>query len=125
MCILSKLLSANIVVLVFFVLMTLSGFVVFVFRFAKFFDKANINKTIAAKDRINLLYEILSRTSYSKYLKESSIFCGNENDAKIGIERLIADGTFLAAYPLHESFGEINGRKTNRQVSSTVTQTKN
>jgi hypothetical protein len=72
-------------------------------KFEKFFDKDE-NKTIPAKDRILLTYEILSRTSYSKLLTESSIFSGNENDNLVGIERLIAWKIFLDAYPLHEVF---------------------
>lgn len=70
-------------------------------RFERFFDNDE-NKTIAAKDRCLLAYEVLSRTSFSRYLKEPAIFSGNENDPQIGIERLIAEEIFTAAYPLHE-----------------------
>lgn len=70
-------------------------------RFEKFFDK-NENDTIPKKDRCLFTYEILSRTSYSRYLTEPAIFSGNESDRCIGIERLLAEGIFLAAYPLHE-----------------------
>lgn len=84
-------------------------------RFERFFDK-NENKRIATKDRCLLAYEILSRTTYSRLLREPAIFSGNENDRNIGIDRLLAEGAFLAAYPLHESFGKENSQKTDRQV---------
>lgn len=70
-------------------------------RFDRFFDKDE-NKTISPKDRCLLAYEILSRTSYSRYLEKPTIFSGNENDRQIGIARLIAEEIFIAAYPLHE-----------------------
>ena len=82
-------------------------------RFERFFNKDE-NKTIANKDRCLLTYEILSRTLYSYELSEPCAFSGIENDRNIGIERLIADGTFLAAYPLHESYNIVNGQKTDR-----------
>lgn len=82
-------------------------------RFAKYF-----HKPIPNKDRCLLAYEVLSRTSFSSKLKEPRVFCGNENDRLIGIERLVNNGAFLAAFPLHEalSYKTNNNLKTDRQI---------
>ena len=48
-----------------------------------------------------LTYSILARTTYSRKLFEPKILF-SESDANAGIHRLKANGTFLAAYPLHE-----------------------
>jgi hypothetical protein len=58
----------------------------------------------------------LSRTVYSKKLSEPSVFHGIENDRNVGIERLLADGTFCAAYPLHEDYETIDSQKNDRLV---------
>ncbi|CAF0848775.1 unnamed protein product [Brachionus calyciflorus] len=85
-------------------------------KFERFFDKENVDITIATKDRCLLTYEILSRTTYSKVLDEPVIFSGMANDRNIGIDRLVAQGIFLASYPLHESYGMVDGKKTDRQL---------
>lgn len=73
------------------------------YRFERFFDFDNIQNTIPSKDRSLLTYEVLCRTKYSKVLDDSDeIFTNPENDNKIGIDRLIANQTFLAAFPLHD-----------------------
>ena len=66
-----------------------------------------------------LTYEVLSRTIYSKRLCEPAIFSGSANERNIGIDRLVAQGIFLASYPLHEDYGHVDGKKTDRQVKLT------
>ena len=73
----------------------------FIFRFEKYFD-SDENNVISAKDRCLITYEILTRTSFSKKLSQPTIFACNENDPHIGIDLLVANETFHAAYPLHE-----------------------
>ncbi|RMZ94526.1 anoctamin-4-like isoform X2, partial [Brachionus plicatilis] len=84
--------------------------------FEKYFDKNNIDQTIPTKDRCLLAYEILSRTTYSRRLEDPAIFSCNDNDRNIGIDRLIAQGIFEACYPLHEDYGFLDEKKTNRQL---------
>lgn len=48
-----------------------------------------------------IAYEILSRTTFSKRLAEPTIF-RNEHDPEVGVDLLVANETFIAAYPLHE-----------------------
>ena len=44
----------------------------------------------------------MSRTTFSKQLSQPTIFQSSEKDLNIGIDLLVANDTFLAAYPLHE-----------------------
>jgi hypothetical protein len=85
-------------------------------KFARFFDKDNIEETFLFKDRCLLTYELLCRTCFSKPIKNpSEIFeCINKDDEKsIGIERLLVNGTFQAAFPLHEEYDTKIKRSSN------------
>ena len=74
-------------------------------RFERFFDRDNLEKTIMPTDRTMLTYELLSRMPYSKAISESYESFGSANkDSRIGIERLIANGIFQAAFPLHDVY---------------------
>lgn len=74
-------------------------------RFERFFNQ-DIEKSLAAKDRCLLTYEVLCRTNYAREVED--VFKYDTTDmtekeiTRIGIERLLANGTFEAAYPLHE-----------------------
>ena len=70
-------------------------------RFEFFFDNDK-NKVISTKDRCLMTYEILSRTTFSKKLLQPTIFYGGEKDPNIGVDLLVANQTFIAAYSLHE-----------------------
>lgn len=73
-------------------------------RFSKFFGESE-DKIISPKDRCLLTYEVLSRTSYSKLIEEDqdeSVSASSTTDFKVGIERLLANGSFQAAFPPHE-----------------------
>ena len=56
---------------------------------------------MSRRDRSLLTYEFLSRTLYSKK-DDPSNSLANEPESRFGIERLIANATFLDAYPTHE-----------------------
>ncbi len=90
-------------------------------KFRPFLDK-NQDLNISNKDRCLIAYEVLSRTSFSKK-DDPSIFVDNKDkDKKIGIELLVMNGTFSAAFPMHEDYGHHKRiltvkKKTNRQVS--------
>ncbi len=92
-------------------------------KFRPFFDK-NHDLVISRKDRCLIAYEILSRTSFSKKDDPSIFVDTKDRDKKVGIELLVMNGTFSAAYPLHEDYGShgqssiTKKQKTNRQVSS-------
>ena len=63
--------------------------------------------TIMQTDRTLLTYEILSRTPYDIAVSDTyEAFTLANNDPKIGIDRLIANGVFQAAYPLHDALRE-------------------
>jgi hypothetical protein len=102
------------------------------FQFWQSENLGNLSNLISSKDRSLLTYEFLTRTTYysknahslnkqhmngpsegnigleritGRYLKISSIlflFFFNTFFKLKGIERLIENGVFLAAYPLHE-----------------------
>lgn len=73
--------------------------------FEKFFDHDDVELTLLPKDRIALTYEILSRTSFGVMSDDPfESFENFEADSKKGIQRLIADKTFLQAFPLHDSY---------------------
>lgn len=73
--------------------------------FEKFFDHDDVEQTLLPKDRIALTYEILSRTSFGEMSDDPfESFENFEADSKKGIQRLIADKTFLNAFPLHDSY---------------------
>ena len=57
--------------------------------------------SIEDKDRSMITYEILSRTTFAKRLDQPSIF-RSEHDPEVGIDLLVANETFVAAYPIHE-----------------------
>lgn len=61
---------------------------------------------ISRRDRSLLTYEFLSRTSYSRKVESGNLNI-SEADNRVGIERLIANGTFLDAYPAHESLDKM------------------
>lgn len=63
--------------------------------------RESLADSIEDKDRSTITYEILSRTTFSKKLEQPSIF-RSEHDPEVGIDLLIANETFIAAYPLHE-----------------------
>ena len=76
----------------------------YIYRFSSFFagPDGDINN-IPKKDRCLIAYEILSRTTYAKKNDPSTtIFTDQCDDMKMGIERMVANKSFLAAYPLHE-----------------------
>ena len=75
-----------------------------VFRFSHFFrDPDGHIYDIPKKERCLIAYEILSRTTFSKRNAQSTtIFTDTCDDMKMGIELMVANGSFLAAYPLHE-----------------------
>ena len=80
-------------------------------------------KTFEAKDRCLLTYEILQRTIFSQKIENARIFRTANNEAsddKVGIERLLADGTFLAAYPLHEVWLVFNLASTQIYLALTL-----
>ena len=78
--------------------------------------------TIMQTDRTLLTYEILSRTPYGIAVSDTyEAFTLANNDPKIGIDRLIANGVFQAAYPLHDALREHLNReqkKNDREVES-------
>lgn len=88
-------------------------------KFKPFFNKHD-NLIIPKKDRCLIAYEILSRTSFSNK-NDPSIFTDNVDD-NIGVELLVANKSFSAAYPLHEDYGRENhshdhsDKKTTRQL---------
>ncbi len=90
-------------------------------RFERFFDESNPEMTIMQTDRTLLTYEILSRTPYGIAVSDTyEAFTLANNDPKIGIDRLIANGVFQAAYPLHDALRENLNRKqkkNDREVS--------
>ena len=63
--------------------------------------KKTLADLVEAKDRSMITYEILSRTTFAKKLDQPSIF-RSEHDPDVGIDLLVANETFIAAYPLHE-----------------------
>lgn len=67
-------------------------------RFVPFFNHDDIEATFSPTSRSLLTYELLCRTSFSK---------SEESDSKselVGIERLLANDTFQAGFPLHEEY---------------------
>ena len=65
-------------------------------------------------DRTLLTYEILSRTPFGTAVSDTyEAFKLANNDPKIGIERLIANGVFQAAYPLHDVLRNENNNNDN------------
>ena len=73
--------------------------------FEKYFNHDDIEATFLPKDRIALTDEILTRTSYSDYDSDPFERFGNfEADSKKGIQRLLTNGTFEDAYPLHDVY---------------------
>lgn len=67
----------------------------------------DVEKSLPAKDRCLLTYEILSRTNYAREVDDifnPTVELTPKEASRIGIERLLANGTFQAAYPLHEVF---------------------
>ncbi len=84
-------------------------------RFERFFNETNPEATIMQTDRTLLTYEILSRTPFGTAVSDTyEAFKLANNDPKIGIERLIANGVFQAAYPLHDVLrNEINTTNDN------------
>jgi hypothetical protein len=102
-------------------------------KFERFFNKTNPDASLSLRNRCLLTYEILSRTSFSKPDPQTdgngstNTSNNNEDDdnisnERIGIDRLLANGTFQAAFPLHEHYEQnMNGNneiKTIRQVRS-------
>ena len=87
-------------------------------KFKPLFNR-NENKIIPAKDCCLIAYEILSRTGFSAKQTESAIYSGSDTDRNIGIELLVANKTFSAAYPLHEVYNMRNMQdfSTDRQVN--------
>lgn len=73
-------------------------------KFSHFFTNRDGHiDDIPKKDRCLIAYEILSRTTFAKKNDPSTtIFTDQCDDMKIGIELMVANGSFLAAYPLHE-----------------------
>ena len=74
-------------------------------KLSKYLNYDQPEKFFTNSQRSRICYEIMSRTSY-----------GDADPSKIGVERLLGNKSFLAAYPLHEGgYGEDdpeNFRKT-------------
>ncbi|RNA01596.1 anoctamin-7 [Brachionus plicatilis] len=85
------------------------------YKFEKFFNKEKLENSISERDRILLVHEILSRTEYSERHNEPSIFSIKENDSNFGIERLLAKGAFIDAYPLHKDHVKIKAKISKKQ----------
>ena len=60
-------------------------------NFEKYLGHENEETFFSASQRSTIVYEILSKTAY-----------GNEKAGEIGIDGLVSNGVFYAAYPLHD-----------------------
>ncbi len=93
-------------------------------KFARFFNKDDPEDTLSVRNRCLLTYEILNRTSYSKLDYQISSYQDDEekkgSGERIGIDHLLGNGTFQAAFPLHEDYDQNlepnHDIKTTRQV---------
>ncbi len=87
--------------------------------FEKFFDQDDAEMSFLPKDRIALTYEILSRVSFGE-MSDDPFECYEtfEVDSRKGIQRLLADKTFLDAFPLHDTIDPNDRKFTNdREVN--------
>ena len=87
--------------------------------FEKFFDQDDVEMSFLPKDRIALTYEILSRVSFGE-MSDDPFECYEtfEVDSRKGIQRLLADKTFLDAFPLHDTIDPNDRKFTNdREVN--------
>lgn len=65
--------------------------IIFLFQFRRFIGSDNKEKYFTTIQRIRIVNEVLSRAVFGKQRK-----------GEVGIDRLVHEGVFSAAYPLHD-----------------------
>jgi hypothetical protein len=86
------------------------------YKFEQFFDSKHKSDIIPSRDRCLITYEILSRTSFSRPQTKTYFYDPDVMDTDIGIERLLANYTFSAAYPLHQELRQETEKLNDRQL---------
>lgn len=83
----------------------------------EFFGDKYESDILPEKFFLEVTHEILSRTTFSRRLTKPELFNDNEEDQRIGIDLLLANGVLKSCYPLHENYGQRNDlEKTTRQL---------
>lgn len=70
-----------------------------IFTLSRYSKVEDPKKLFSNAERSRIVYELLNRTRYDAKQEEP---IGKSTDVKVGIDSLLEDKTYTAAFPLHE-----------------------